>query len=498
MPKDLTRSWVQPTSSASLVEEAKPPADFWKAVFREDLDAHLCFYAAIITSRDFDSLIHARVDAMVSSFPHLIPPVPPSAYVSWAVSVAADNQSQPILHRAAIMRKVGKSSARRVRRDVANHLFVTKTPTEYATLRHGIAEFYHDRLPPGEEYPPQGHWVAKTQSIFDTWEVYLRNTPLPDKRMKAKPVHLLDRSRMVQSIPEDLSCIIYDKTTNEPVLVVMRNFSGLAPIRRWASEIVSRGAAVRRNVRKEDSGTLVMAGFSAGSRRAPEFGIVRNFESREGKDAEKADNVKIANLLTYVWTRAKALFPSKIIEDFENFYDGSSAPRFDPGWPASSTKSGALKLVLDGREHVFENVERAPGCAIMCQRYARPVHHEYQGHDYGLSWWCHRQGSALEGGDFYCSEYGIEVQACEDTAWAWVPAQWHTTGLANFDPSFDRPTLGNPIHNQQAIAFVTPGRLKSTWEKWMAREGLSGQEQAQGVLDELDSSGHVEYGDASR
>ncbi|KAJ2933999.1 hypothetical protein H1R20_g3095, partial [Candolleomyces eurysporus] len=306
---------------------------------------------------------------------------------------------------------------------------------------------------------------------------------MPDKRMRRKPVHLLERDKLSYSIPAELSCLIYDKKTKELTMVIIREFCGVPAILRLATEIVSRAAAVRRNVRKEDSGTLMLAGYSCGSRSAPAFGITRNFESGEGAKAEKEDNIAIAQILAYFWARAKGRYPGEVTEDIENFYDKYNIPRFDPDWPTSATRSADLSLKLDGREYTFKDVERAPGCAILCQR---PVHCESQGHDFSISWAHHRQGLCVDGGHFYYSEYGLEIQLAEDTSFGWKPKKYHTTGLQNYEPTFEVAALGDALHNQQTIAFVSAARLKSVYLKWEAMEGLSGLERAKGALNELD------------
>ncbi|RXW17374.1 hypothetical protein EST38_g8480 [Candolleomyces aberdarensis] len=480
MPKD-------PSCGARRKPKRGQATPTWRAVILREAESNLCFYAASIASRAGDTVIRDQTAHLIAAHPHLPPPaIPEEEYTSWALSMLGTSEI-PALRQALVIRKEERNNLRGPLRAVARNLCLTKYPTAMATLRHGIARLWFAQLPDGQVYPPRDQWVASTPRIYDTWVTYLANCELADQRKSRKPIHLLDPKKIAHSIPEDLSCLVFDSSTksSDPILAVFRKFCNLRPLLNFATGIVSRGAAVRRNVRKEDSGTIFLAGFSAGSRSHPKFGITRNFECSEGEEAEKADNETIANILAYLWSRAKGIFPTEIINDFENFYDGNNIPRFDPNWPASATKFGTLKLVLEGREYVFDNIERAPGCAVMVQRYARPVHYEHQGHKFAISWMNHRQGTHLAGGHFYLCTHGIEVKACEDTAWAWMPEMWHTTGLANFDPTFEVPALSDPFHDQQSIALVTSNRLQSVWKKYEVGQGIVGRQRVQLELEEI-------------
>lgn len=70
-------------------------------------------------------------------------------------------------------------------------------------------------------------------------------------------------------------------------------------------------------------------------------------------------------------------------------------------------------------------------------------------------------------------------------AFAWKPAQFHSTSLASFEPTFDSPTLESPEYNQQAVAFVTSSRIKSVYSAWKNKQGLTGKERVDGAVAEL-------------
>ncbi|RXW19508.1 hypothetical protein EST38_g6347 [Candolleomyces aberdarensis] len=377
MPKDQKKSGgTGPQARSRKKGQAgrnKAASRRWRAIFKAEFNSKPLLYAALITARSARALLQDQIATVASLHPNLTLPVPREECGAWALGIAGTIGVPPIIERALNARRVERTEARWSLRQLARNVFIPSYLTTYVTARNALVKLEFNPLPPHEEYPPRGHWVASTPGIYKTWKQYLANCPLPDKGMKRKPVHLLERGRLSYSIPAELSCLIYDKKTKELVMVVIRDFCGVPAILKLAMEIVSRAAAVRRSVRKEDSGTLMLAGYSCGSRSAPSFGITRNFESGEGHKAEREDNIAISQILAYFWARAKGRYPDEVTEDIENFYDKYNIPRFDPDWPASATRSADLSLKFGGREFTFKDVERAPGCAILCQRYARAM-----------------------------------------------------------------------------------------------------------------------------
>lgn len=121
----------------------------------------------------------------------------------------------------------------------------------------------------------------------------------------------------------------------------------------------------------EDAGHLSLIGFTAGSRSTPAFGMARNFISREGSEVENAENQELAAIMSYFWVRAKCLYPAEVVQDFEDYYSRYNIPRFDPDWPASYSDRGTLAFPLAAGKYTFQDIERAPGCGIVAQRYAR-------------------------------------------------------------------------------------------------------------------------------
>lgn len=207
-------------------------------------------------------------------------------------------------------------------------------------------------------------------------------------------------------------------------------------------------------------------------------------------------------MLTYFWLRAKGLFPAEVISDFEAFYGERSIPRLDPDWPHGGGYRGSLQLPADCGGFLLRDVELAPGCAVFVQRYARyvlptapqaliltgcrrVVHKESQGHDWALTWTTMREGRNPRGGNFYLCKYGVRVCQAENSSLAWQPAQWHSSSLASFEPTFDIPQLPDSEYDQQGVAFVTSPRLKGRYSDWKKMEGCSGPERVALAVAEL-------------
>lgn len=233
-----------------------------------------------------------------------------------------------------------------------------------------------------------------------------------------------------------------------------------------------------------------MFGYSAGSRRKPAFAWVKNLLCKRTDTTEF--NRKASTILGYAWLRMRAFHPDPVIKDFVRFFNRYNIPRLDPNWPASASDRGPIFLPPGCGGFVYEDAESAPGCAVFAERYARAVHRETQPHEWALSWTTLRTGSDLRGGNFVVSSYGLFVHASEDSSMAWKPADWHTTTLGTFEPTFDIPGHEDETFNQQGISFVTSPRVKTTYLKWKAASGCTGFERVQAAIRELeDEAGAV-------
>ncbi|KAJ3507051.1 hypothetical protein NMY22_g17053 [Coprinellus aureogranulatus] len=483
MPKTLAR---RPRRLHSLLNRSstcptsKIPS--WKRILATDFQRRSSAYLQAIAAdtTEFQDLL----DAVFSSRESLLPPTEPNGFAPFALDVLRGLQI-PAVSSAIFERQVFQRKARFERRDIERNIFLFMAP-EARVFLLVVADIFVERLPSGEEYPPRGHHIASTRRMARKWETKFSSGKQADRRLPRRPIHILQSDRLALSIPEDLSCRLYDRETRELVLVVIRRFCNHSALLTWVSRVVQSALKSRRSVRMEDLGVLIQLGFSAGSRSNPSFGFVKNFLSKAAGagDAELRSNRELASALIYFWLRSKALFPSEVVDDISAFYSENDIPRFDPDWPASREEIGVLELPFGATAFAFEDVERAPGCAVAVDGYARAVHMENAPHRWALGWNHVRRGSSLLGGHFYLAAYGVEMRASADTAWAWCPSMWHTTGLSNAHPS----TWGWTNFAMQGLAFVTPIRLRSVYRKWASKSDLSGKEKFEGASRDMQNN----------
>jgi hypothetical protein len=120
----------------------------------------------------------------------------------------------------------------------------------------------------------------------------------------------------------------------------------------------------------EDSGSIVLIGFSAGARSRPLFGLARNL-LRKSTDTSAAD-VNNTAASAYFWQHVQMLHPQEVSESIQAFHTKYSFPWLDPKWPYSREISSDLDLPsFNGHLLTFHNVEHGPGCMVFVQRYAR-------------------------------------------------------------------------------------------------------------------------------
>ncbi|KAF5320514.1 hypothetical protein D9611_010727 [Ephemerocybe angulata] len=490
-----SRARASPVPSRTLPERpvicSKSQRRKWRDLVVSYLASDLPLSVELITSpvKEAASALHEGLVHFFASQPNgFLPPTPACNSTLWALGVISDPVQRPthtpdLLVRAVRSRKRHQENQRTAKRQHVASVMLFKNPVNMDKFSQTLATFWVDALPSGQENPPKGHWIAERPEQYTEWDRYFQNQKRPDKRRGRQPVHLVDFESLQLVIPVEVSCHIRDKETGELVFVIIRNFCKIPGMVQFGRKVVADAVATRKNIRMEDTGSVVQVGFSAGSRSVPSFGFVRNLVSK-AVDADAA-NREFSVLLTFFWLCSMGVFPEEIIRDFKAFYGEFDIPRLNPDWPTFDEARGTLILPPECGSYAFKDVELAPGCAVMVQRYARAVHREKQGHDWGLTWTILREGTDVSGGNFFLAKYGVAIMQSPNSAFAWKPSHFHSTSLASFEPTFDVPDLESPKYNQQAVAFVTSGRIKSVYAKWKGKHGLSGKQRVDGAIIEL-------------
>ncbi|KAF6745330.1 hypothetical protein DFP72DRAFT_824582 [Ephemerocybe angulata] len=480
-----------PPSTQRQREKAGPAGRLrWRRRLYAELQANASIYIPLWSnpSPEFEGLLYTYIADFLRQYPNELPPALTGNYVSWArgaVRCSTSSELPPEFLAALTDRRHQAEGVRKLRRETGAMLF--KPVQAWADFKQTASIVTITLLP--IPYPPVGHHVAEDADIYSTWVTWQKNYELPDSRKPRYPVHLLDRSKLAYTVPAELNCVLVDKDTGELAAVVIRNLCGNLELLRWAKVVITAAVIARKSIRLEDPGEIVIGGFSAGALSSPQFGFAKNLLRKTDPEDAAKDQTDIATLMTIFWLLAAGSMPREVIQDLRSYYNLHNIPRLDPNWPyVEEGVTGALQLPMALGSFLFEDVELAPGSAVLVQRYARAVHNENQGHKYAIAWTTYKGGTDVRGGNFFLASYGILILLAQDTAFAWQPAFYHTTSLGAYDPTFDVTELEEPTYNQQGVAFVTSSRLASMFAKWKALN-ISGKEKIAGFEREMLAGG---------
>lgn len=70
-------------------------------------------------------------------------------------------------------------------------------------------------------YPTEETWLCEDSGIRDLWEEELETGNLHDKRIKRRPLEILDRSRLQYSVQPGKSVVFIDEITDEIIAQVV-------------------------------------------------------------------------------------------------------------------------------------------------------------------------------------------------------------------------------------------------------------------------------------
>ncbi|KAG6915890.1 hypothetical protein DXG01_009392 [Tephrocybe rancida] len=260
---------------------------------------------------------------------------------------------------------------------------------------------------------------------------------------------------------------------------------------------------------KEDTGTLVLAGYSAGARSAPAFGWAQNLQSKSaaGRMAAANDDVQTSVIFALAWQLIRNHAPEMVLNDFEVYFHCNDLKRMDAngqisaearsskpfvqripssgperharlraraqshyegkkkGVPrtqrvqhSSSEVKGSCALDIGCHAFQFKDAELAP----LWAKITRAVHYEKQPHKFAAPWAPSRTSAESAGCNFYDAKHGIRIQQAANTMVVWQPGNMHATSLPDCDPLDPEP-----VFLQRGLAFVTSPRLPAMWRKYL-------------------------------
>ncbi|KAA8892791.1 hypothetical protein FN846DRAFT_1009128 [Sphaerosporella brunnea] len=308
-----------------------------------------------------------------------------------------------------------------------------------------------------KRWPPKDVWLSEAPTTGLLWERHFQEAKLQDKRIERKDVLISsDGDSWQKTIKAGESVIIRDAQTGQIVLVVIRNFCNHQGVLDWAIKIVQAAVNIKKSVRLDDPGKLVMNGYTSGSRNAPSVVWAKNllqsptrlFESPQ--ELESFD-FQVSSTYALMWNMARSKLPPEILADIDKFVDGEGVRAVMDG---NGTMKGYYGLKLKEEYYEFHSAELAHPQGNYARNYSRFCHHEKNAHDYCLAWTISRLQDPSSGGNFYVADYGIKVEASTDMMVAWKGAHFHGTTLPDVDPS----KLDTDFQ-QLGLSIATGGRL---------------------------------------
>jgi len=103
----------------------------------------------------------------------------------------------------------------------------------------------------GTPYPSVKHWICETDDIDHKWRDFLHNDPKahPDRRRPRLPIFRLDHTKLQLDIKANEDALVYDETSNELLMVVIRNFGRDPNLLKHIEGIIKQSVDCRRSIR---------------------------------------------------------------------------------------------------------------------------------------------------------------------------------------------------------------------------------------------------------
>jgi hypothetical protein len=100
-------------------------------------------------------------------------------------------------------------------------------------------------------FPIVKHWICETDAVDHKWQDYLHNDPRaqPDRRRPRLPIFRLDPAQLQLDINADENALVYDQSTGELLLVVIRNFCQNPDLLAHIDRIIKQSVECRKSMR---------------------------------------------------------------------------------------------------------------------------------------------------------------------------------------------------------------------------------------------------------
>lgn len=120
----------------------------------------------------------------------------------------------------------------------------------------------------------------------------------------------------------------------------------------------------------EDSGHLSQIGYTSGARSKRELGWAKNVIHKMSQDEKSRLDYESASVFAMFWNMCRTKLPTEIIDDFDNFFQKTKAPRMNTSKELME-EEGKYTINDTQRSHTFHGVKMAPPCGFFGVNYSR-------------------------------------------------------------------------------------------------------------------------------
>jgi hypothetical protein len=383
--------------------------------------------------------------------------------------------SYPSITAAFAQFRENRDGKRAFKKKLVSDLNLGLTPEQHDTILTSVPVYYVNRLL--APYPPLNTCIYETDIIGDQWRYQLEQGKLADVRQSRNPLAKLDFNQLQHNVGVTSDAIFRDSQTQEIIGLVFRNFVGREDVQQWASTVIDDSIRMKKSVRLEDSGTIALEGYSAGSRSVPMFGWVKNLKTKVDATTFLDQKYRASSLFALLWNMSVKVLPLEIGNDIKQFLNDNPMYRMDAGSEGKSEMRFSTQI---GKYEIdFFNHELAPPSGVIGHNYSRHIHVERSPHKYAISWNNRRNLSDDYGGNFYFADYGIRVASSADMLFVHKPADAHGTGLP-----WKNSNTGGVQYFTSGISIITSFRIVSSWRKYLDK--LIDLETFEAEMEELD------------
>ena len=227
-------------------------------------------------------------------------------------------------------------------------------------------------------YPEKGKWMCEDEATMKVWYFHWNSSKCADARetgyktKDATPYAILQPSQLSHIVEATESAVFAESTTGEILLIVIRDFvANKELLKRWTLTCLEE-SKLRRNVRRDDAGTFVLAGYTPGSRNNPTLGFSAEFNKpQKTNPAEQLNHqVKNAGMLSLLWDLMGNTLPDHIMESFSKYMTDGNVPAL-PRDPDGMSKAGGYRNKIGNTIHEITSGRLTPPSGGIALNYAR-------------------------------------------------------------------------------------------------------------------------------